>query len=136
MYNNPYYNNYYQTATTPQYSNYGNTQSSMQNTQAQYSTIPLTFVNGIEGAKAYIVPPNSTIYLRDSDSDMLFIKSSDPMGRSYLKTYKLEEIDENMTSRTFKQEDYVKMSDFKALQEDFNTLKATITQMNESKGVE
>lgn len=135
MNNYPYYNNYYQ-SSTPQYTNYGNAQTSMQSSQAQYSTIPLTFVNGIEGAKAYIVPPNSTIYLRDSDSDMLFIKSSDPMGRSYLKAYKLEEVDENMTSKSFKQEDYVKISDFKALQEDFNTLKATITQMKESKGVE
>ena len=131
MYNNPYMNGYYQ--QTPQYSNnYGSTQT----TQAQYSMIPLTFVNGIEGAKAYIVPANSTIYLRDSDSNMLFIKSSDPMGRSYLKAYRMEEIDENQTSMSFKQEDYVKISDFRALQEDFNTLKATITQMNESKGVE
>ena len=55
--------------------------------QTQY--IPLTFVSGIEGAKAFIVAPNQTVYLRDSDSDTLFIKSADVQGRYSLKVYTL-----------------------------------------------
>ena len=60
--------------------------------QTQY--IPLTFVSGIEGAKAFIVGANQTVYLRDSDSDMIFIKSADSQGRYTLKTYNLIPTDE------------------------------------------
>ena len=63
--------------------------------QQQY--IPLTFVNGIEGAKAYIVAPNQTVYLRDSDSDIIFIKSADPQGRYMLKAYNMVPVEKQET---------------------------------------
>lgn len=95
-YNNPYaspYTSYYQQpyATQTQPSVYQNQQQ--QTPQQTY--IPLTFVNGEVGAKAFIMQPNSTIYLQDSDSDKLFIKKSDIQGKSIMKKYKLVELDEN-----------------------------------------
>lgn len=102
MYNNNYnsygyggygYNNYYTPTSTPQ------TQSQPQVQQPTYT--PLTFVNGIEGAKAYIIPINSTIYLRDSDSDKIFIKSSDSQGRLTLRTYRLIEDNNEIPSNSF-----------------------------------
>jgi hypothetical protein len=60
--------------------------------QTQY--IPLTFVSGIEGAKAFIVTPNQTVYLRDSESDVLYIKSADMQGRYSLKIYNLVPIEQ------------------------------------------
>lgn len=71
------------------YSNYQ--QGQMQ--QAQTIYYPLTYVNGIEGAKAFIVQPNQIIYLKDSDSDILYEKKSDEKGISVLKAFKLQEID-------------------------------------------
>lgn len=73
--------------------------------QTQY--IPLTFVSGIEGAKAFIVTPNQTVYLRDSESDTLFIKSADMQGRYSLKVYSLVPIEQ-----TQKQQEYVSVDMF------------------------
>ena len=67
--------------------------------QTQY--IPLTFVSGIEGAKAFIVTPNQTVYLRDSESDILYIKSADMQGRYSLKVYSLVPIEQTQKSQEF-----------------------------------
>ena len=94
MYNNNY-NNYGYGGYGYNSNYYNPSPSAPTQAQQQASFIPLTFVNGIEGAKAYIVSPNSTIYLRDSDSDKIFIKSSDAQGRLMLRTYRLVEVNEN-----------------------------------------
>ena len=64
-------------------------------TQQQTTYLPLTFVNGIEGAKAFIVGANQTIYLKDSDSNILFEKKADNQGKYSLTAFKLEQIDIN-----------------------------------------
>ncbi len=101
MYNNNY--NSYGYGGNYGYNNYYN-QAPVQPTQTQQNQptyTPLTFVNGIEGAKAYIIPINSTIYLRDSDSDKIFIKSSDSQGRLTLRTYRLIEDSNEIPSNSF-----------------------------------
>ena len=102
-YNNPYINNYggyypQNNYSQPSYNNY-NYQPMMAQQQMsqiqQPNYLPLTYVNGEEGAKAYIVSPNTTIYLRDSDSNKLFIKSSDSNGKYTIEGYELVKIGEN-----------------------------------------
>lgn len=76
-----------------------NNQQSMVQQQGgvvQPNFTPLTFVNGIEGAKSYIIPANSTIYLRDSDSNMLFIKSCDNQGKCTINSFEMVEVVENI----------------------------------------
>ena len=100
MFNNNNYNQY--GYGNYGYNNYYPNQQQVSQPQVQQPTYtPLTFVNGIEGAKAYIVAPNSTIYLRDSDSDKIFIKSSDPQGRLTLRTYRLIEDNNELSKTTF-----------------------------------
>lgn len=78
--------------------NYGQqvqTQPMMQPTpQPQTSYLPLTFTSGAVGAKAFIVGPNQTVFLKDSDegSDLLFEKSADQYGKYTLKAYHLSEV--------------------------------------------
>lgn len=108
-YSNPYMTqpNYYQQPTM------------QQQPVAQQNFIPLTFTNGLIGAKAYIMmQPNSIVYLQDSESDKLFIKKSDAQGRCTLETYRLvrEQTDENgnvVPSQTI----YATKDDLKALQD-------------------
>lgn len=72
------------------YSGYQQQYPSYQNMYTQQTIYqPLAFVNGIEGAKAFIVNPNQTIYLMDSDSNTMFIKTADPQGRYTLKSFNL-----------------------------------------------
>ena len=67
-----------------------------QNIMPQQNFTPLTFVNGIEGAKSYIIPANATIYLRDSDSNKIYIKSCDNEGKCTIKSFEMVDVDENI----------------------------------------
>ena len=70
--------------------NYGFGQPSYQKPQLrQYA-----FVNGLEGAKAYQLQPNSTMLLMDADNPVCYMKSTDALGKGSLRYFKLEEVDE------------------------------------------
>ena len=98
-YANPYVNVYgnqqapYQQQVNTNAQMYNQQQVQQQPMQQNY--LPLTFVNGIEGAKAFIVNANQVIYLKDSDSDVLFEKKADNQGKYTLTAYKLTQIDIN-----------------------------------------
>ena len=59
----------------------------------------ITWVQGIEGAKAFQIMPNSNTILLDSENDGIFyIKVSDNVGMCNLRTFKYEEIGEQPKS--------------------------------------
>lgn len=96
-YNNPYFNPYNQypySQPQPQQTNY----------------LPLTFVSGIEGAKAFIVAPNQVIYLKDSDSNILYEKRADAQGRYSLVAYEMKPVNDSKPTS-----DYATTSDLNAL---------------------
>lgn len=137
-YNNPYqqypytiYNNGYQQPMQYQ---------QPQQQQMQTTYLPLTFVNGIEGAKAFIVGANQTIYLKDSDSNILFEKKADNQGKYTIVAFELKQIDlnnfnniknsSNKVSDDFVTRDnlknYVTFEAFTKLQEELQNLRAAI----------
>lgn len=58
--------------------------------QANNNTVMnnLVKVNGREGAQAYLMRPNSTMALFDTNEDVFYIKTSDGGGFSTIKAYK------------------------------------------------
>ena len=148
-YNNPYqqypytmYNNnntyqqQYQNYQQPQQMQYGYQQQTQpQAQQLQTTYLPLTFVNGVEGAKAFIVGANQVIYLKDSDSNILFEKKADAQGKYTLVAFELKQIDVNnigkdtnanpiSTDRFIMKDDikdFVKTSDLNALETLFDS---------------
>lgn len=53
----------------------------------------IIWVQGIEGAKAYQIAPNSIVQLMDSETEgRFYIKSSDNVGMCNLRIFKYEEI--------------------------------------------
>ena len=68
------------------YGAYGNYQPRQLNTYA--------FVNGIEGAKSYIVPVNQTMLLMDSEQPVCYMKQANGLGQSTLRYFKLQEVSE------------------------------------------
>lgn len=105
FYGNPYGNNFYQ----PAYPSYSN-----QYQQPAKPSVIFALVNGIDDAKAYILQPNQTAYLKDNNSTFLYEKRADQQGRYTLETYDLVKLDKN--------EDYAKKSDFEALKLEVNRL--------------
>lgn len=74
----------------PQY--YSNPQNAQNNYQmpqiptaqpTQQSTI--TWVQGIAGAKSYLVAPNNTVQLWDSEAQTIYLKSADASGMPSMK---------------------------------------------------
>ena len=68
-------NNYQQTVGTPTQVNQG-----------------LLWVSGEVGAKSYLVAPNSTVLLMDSDAQRFYLKSADSSGMPSLRVFEYSEV--------------------------------------------
>lgn len=98
--------------------------------QPQTNYLPLTFVNGIEGAKAFIVGANQTVYLKDSDSNILFEKRADSQGKYSILAYELKQIDLNNVGKPAAQVEYVTIADFKSLENKLKRLSNKIDKLS------
>lgn len=93
----------------PQY-NYAPQQGQAQNVQstapvqpsqaAQPMTSGIIWVQGEAGAKSYLVAPNTTVQLWDSERQTIYIKSADASGMPSIKTldYTIREIPQSNVS--------------------------------------
>lgn len=74
----------------------------------------ITWVQGIEGAKAYPVAAGNSVLLMDSDNQYMYIKSADNTGMPTLKIYEYEEV---VTKKTAPEahidmDDYITRAEF------------------------
>ena len=70
-YYTPYQNQYYTQLQA---------QNQIQQPMAPQTNNGLIWVQGIEAAKSYLVAPNATVLLMDSEKERFFLKSSDASG--------------------------------------------------------
>ena len=76
----------------------------------------ITWVQGIEGAKAWQLSPNSNAILLDSENDgRFYIKMSDSVGMCTLRTFKYEEITNQPTQPQIDLSEYVKRTELESL---------------------
>lgn len=109
------------------YTQYNNNYNQFNQPQ-QTTYLPLTFINGIEGAKAFIVGANQTVYLKDSDSNILYEKRADAQGRYTLTAYELNKIDMNNPTPV----KYAQICDLNALNERVNILSSQVEKLVKS----
>lgn len=87
--------------------------------------IAMSYVNGIEGAKAHIMPPNSEMWLIDSEGGFMYHKSTDYVGKAIVKPYTITETSEDFVyafkkgetqpkTESKPQVEYVTVADYKA----------------------
>lgn len=76
-----------------------------------YQMNQYAFVNGIEGAKSYIMQPNQTIMLLDSDEPIIYKKISNSYGQATLECFKMVPISEEELKKVPNQE-FVTKTDF------------------------
>lgn len=100
---------------------------------------PLAYVNGIEGAKTLMIPVNSLMYLKDSDSDLLFIKRVDSDGKGTIEKYRMIPVEEKEDKKENKEyalkddlKNYATINDLKALKEEFAQEISKYTQNQKS----
>jgi len=105
----PYYPATYQPFYQPQQAN-----------PTPQSQTGLNWVQGETGAKSYLVAPNSTVMLMDSERDVFYIKSSDASGMPLpLRVFDYQERGKSPDRATFNAPSidlsmYVKKDEFKA----------------------
>ena len=78
--------------------------------QPQQETRNLIRVNGIGGAKAYQMYPDSTVALFDSNEDIMYIKSTDGAGFPSIRSFRFEELNEDTQTEPFV--DYISREEF------------------------
>lgn len=91
----------------------------------------ITWVTGEAGAKSYLVAPNSTATLWDSESQTIYLKSADATGMPSMKIldYTIRDNGVNTPNRPLVEKDpsnsteYVLKSDFDALRVELEGLK-------------
>lgn len=84
-----------------------------QNNQQFFQQEPcqnLIRVNGIDGAKAYQMPANSTVALFDSNNDILYVKSTDGAGFPSIRTFSFTETKEE--AKQVENIDYISRKEF------------------------
>ena len=70
----------------------------------------LVRVNGVDGAKAYQMPANSTVALFDANEDIMYIKTTDGAGFPAIRLFRFEELKQE-TAQEVKQ-DYISRQEF------------------------
>ena len=109
IYGNPYPLNYRQPVAPTQYS-----YTPMTPIPQQQTAPGLIQVTGLEGAKAYPMPPNSVAALFDADRDVMYIKRTDAGGYPTIQAYQFSPVQEAAPSA---QPEYVTRQEFDELKE-------------------
>ena len=149
MANYPYYGNYnqfYQPTLQDNLAQMRNNQymqmpqiqpmQSMQQAQNQQSSNGIIWVQGEEGAKAYMVAPGNSVLLMDSENSAFYIKSSDNSGMPMpLRIFDYVERNAKQQTQNIKPNvEYVTRQEFDALSARINDIMANINNNCESAG--
>ena len=82
-------------------------------------TSGIVWVQGIEGAKAYQLTPNSNMILLDSENDgVMYIKIADNVGMCTLRRFKYTETTETTPTAALDLDEYVRKDELKKLLEE------------------
>lgn len=146
MANYPYYGNYNQFYQPPLQDNLAQMRNNqymqipqmqpMQQAQNQQSSNGIIWVQGEEGAKAYMVAPGNSVLLMDSENSAFYIKSSDNSGMPMpLRIFDYVERNAKQQMQNIKPNvEYVTRQEFDALSARINDIMANINNNCESVG--
>lgn len=98
--------------------------------QPMNNGLQISYVNGLAGAKGYSLPPNTTIFLMDSDAPQFYVKTSDRNGMCTIKAYKFEEIQANGGAEA----PSLDLSNYVTKQELSTTIKQVMEELAKNKG--
>lgn len=92
--------------------------------QMQQPIDALIGVTGLEGAKAYQIPPNSKIALFDSDSDVFYVKTTDAGGFPTIRAFSFAPVEQ--AAQTVPAGDFVPREEFDRLSQTVRNLMSNL----------
>lgn len=105
--------------------------------QAQYPTqqqpqVPQTnqgilWVQGEAGAKSYLVAPNTSVLLMDSENSQFYIKTTDSAGMPALRTFRYTEV--TGTPQEMHKQSEINMDDKYVTRQEYNDLKSKYDEL-------
>lgn len=121
------YNNIFPMTYQPQQMYYPQMQSQGQQTQNSNNLI---WVSGEAGAKAYLVAPNTTVTLWDSEDKVIYLKSADASGMPSMKILDYS-IRNNTPQETLSeaQNEFATKTDVESIRKDIIALKERVASM-------
>lgn len=123
LYNNGYPQFY------PQNNNFNANFASYPQNQQQNNGI--IWVQGEAGAKSYLVAPNTTVVLWDSETQTIYLKSADTSGMPSIKTLDYTIRNENQPIQGISPTDhnFISRDEFNGLKGEFEALKDELNKM-------
>lgn len=109
----------------PQYQQQINPQVNQQ--AAQQVSNGLIWIQGIEAAKSYMVAPNTTVALWDSESETVYLKSADASGMPSMRIldYTIRE-ESRQTHKKGTRGDFATKEDILLIQDQIDQIKANL----------
>lgn len=105
----------------------------------------LLWVQGEAGAKSYLVAPNTTVLLMDSEGSRFYLKTTDPAGMPSLRVFEYTEVSQNtpqapQSAQTDLDSKYVTRAEYDALNGKYmeildrlNNFPANVPNLDDSK---
>lgn len=91
--------------------------------QTQQQSSGIIWVQGEAGAKSYLVAPNTTVQLWDSEAQVIYLKSADASGMPSMKIidYTIRDVNQNHIPQS-NQQSYVTTAEFDAFKEEVHKM--------------
>lgn len=131
-----YYNGFPATYPYQQYIPQNNVAQTTNN-MGQASSGAIIWVQGEAGAKSYLVAPNNTVQLWDSESQTIYLKSADASGMPSMKVldYTIRESPQNGSNSSFagmndKSSVYATKDEFKSLSDQLEEVRVKVESMS------
>ena len=112
-------------------------QQNVASTNPQPSNGGILWVQGEAGAKSYLVAPNTTVQLWDSENQTIYLKSADASGMPSMKVldYTIRELPQNGSNSSFsgmndKSSGFVTKDEFKSLSDQLEDVRAKVESMS------
>lgn len=110
---------------------------------AQQVNQGLLWVSGEVGAKSYLVAPNSTVLLMDSDCSRFYLKSADNSGMPSLRVFEYKEVTntpQNVVQPSFEQEinldgKYVTREEYEGLKRQYESIMDRLNSLSDRESV-
>lgn len=84
----------------------------------------IQYVNGVDSARAYQIPPNSSVLLMDSTMDRFYVKKSDASGFSTVDAYDFHRAEDKPIAT-----DYVSRQEFEDLKNKISQYEELLAQL-------
>ena len=112
----------------PQMDRLANMQAQYQQPQQQNVNQGILWVQGEAGAKSYLVAPNTSVLLLDSESEKFYIKTTDQAGMPTLRTFEYKEITAGAAPTAPKQPE-INMDDKYVTRQEYNDLRVKYEEL-------